>query len=82
MPQLPVVSGGSLISFLESLGYVVVRRRGSHVRLSLRNERGEWHETVPDHREVARGTLRSILRRLSTSTGLDQGQLIEKLLTF
>jgi len=31
--KLPVVSGRKLISFLKSLGYKVVRQRGSVVRL-------------------------------------------------
>lgn len=33
MARLPQVSGKELIKFLESLGYVVIRRKGSHVRL-------------------------------------------------
>ncbi len=31
--KMPVVSGKTLIRFLESLGYEVARQRGSHVRL-------------------------------------------------
>ena len=61
---------------MESFGYRVVRQRGSHIRLELRNARGEWTETVPDHREVARGTLRSILRRMSLATELEVEELI------
>jgi predicted RNA binding protein YcfA (HicA-like mRNA interferase family) len=64
---------------MESLGYTVLRHRGSHVRLRLKNERGEWFETVPDHREVHRGTLRSILRRLSAATELSVEDLIDRL---
>jgi predicted RNA binding protein YcfA (HicA-like mRNA interferase family) len=64
---------------MESLGYVVSRQRGSHVRLHLRTERGAWAETVPDHKEVAPGTLRAILRRLSESTGTEVAELIERL---
>lgn len=79
MPRLPVISGRQLIAFMESFGYVVLRQRGSHVRLRLRNDRGEWVETVPDHREVAQGTLRSILRRMSPATGLEIDDLIERL---
>lgn len=60
MPPLPVVSARELIAFMESLDHTVVRQRGSHVRLTLKNDRGEWHETVPMHREIARGTLRDL----------------------
>jgi len=79
VPPLPVVSGRTLIAFMRSFGYEVLRTKGSHVRLRLRNPRGEWHETVPDHREIARGTLRSILRRPSEATGVETDQLVERL---
>jgi predicted RNA binding protein YcfA (HicA-like mRNA interferase family) len=67
---------------MESLGYRVVRQRGSHVRLHFYNARGLWPETVPNHPEIARGTLRSILRRVSMATGLDVEDLIERLSGF
>jgi len=33
MPRLPQVSGHALIQLLRSLGYEILRQRGSHVRL-------------------------------------------------
>ena len=59
-PALPVVSGRRTIRALGKLGYSEVSRRGSHVK--LRNESGRT-VIVPDHRELARGTLASILRQ-------------------
>lgn len=82
MPRLPVVSGRRLIAFMESFGDVVVRQRGSHVRLHLKNERGDWSETVPDHQEVAKGTLRSIVRRMAQASGVEGDDLIERLARF
>ncbi len=82
MPKLPVVSGRTLIAFMTSLGYVVLRQRGSHVRLQLKNERGEWRETVPDHREIAKGTLGSILKRMTQGLGIESDELIERLARF
>lgn len=79
MPRLPVVSGRDLLAFMRAHGYVVARQRGSHVRLELRNDRGVWKETVPDHREIARGTLGSILRRMSEATGMEYARLVEDL---
>ncbi len=76
MRPLPVVSGRTLIAFMESLGYVVVRQRGSHVRLRLENAGGGWNETVPDHREVARGTLHGILKRVCAATGRELDDLL------
>jgi predicted RNA binding protein YcfA (HicA-like mRNA interferase family) len=59
MPALPVISGYECIRALESVGYRVLRQRGSHVRL-VAGDRSPV--TVPLHRELDRGTLRSILR--------------------
>ena len=59
-PALPGFSGRQAIRTLETLGYEEVSRRGSHVK--LRNESGRT-VIVPDHRELARGTLASILRQ-------------------
>ena len=55
-------SGGELVKVLRSFGYVPVSRDGSHVR--LRYEHPETAEVrnvdVPQHDEIAIGTLRSI----------------------
>lgn len=59
MPPLPVISGRQCIRALEKAGYRVLRQRGSHVRLVAE---GRSSVTVPLHRELDRGTLRSILR--------------------
>jgi len=59
--RLPVVSGRQLVRALEKAGYVVDRQRGSHI--ILRHTQPPFRRvTVPDHREVAKGTLRAILR--------------------
>jgi predicted RNA binding protein YcfA (HicA-like mRNA interferase family) len=58
--RLPVVSGQQLIAALEKLGWVVVRQRGSHVR--LKHEGRSTPLVVPLHRELKRGTLAGILR--------------------
>ncbi|MGH2861912.1 MAG: type II toxin-antitoxin system HicA family toxin [Solirubrobacteraceae bacterium] len=58
--RLPVVSGQQLIAALEKLGWVVVRQRGSHVR--LKHQERSTSLVVPLHRELKRGTLAGILR--------------------
>ena len=63
-PALPVVSGQQTIKALESLGFEQVSQRGSHVKL-----RGDGRTViVPLHSELARGTLRSILRQADLTT--------------
>ncbi len=60
MASLPVVSGREAVKVFESLGWEVARQRSSHMILV----RPSAIETlsVPDHREVAKGTLRSLIR--------------------
>ena len=60
MPPLPICSGADTIRALGKVGYRIVRTEGSHVRL---NCPGRPPVTVPLHRELDRGTLRSILRQ-------------------
>ncbi len=63
--RLPTVSGKRLIRFLNELGYIEVRQRGSHVRLEKFTPAGTHKITVPNHDPVAKGTLSDILARVS-----------------
>jgi predicted RNA binding protein YcfA (HicA-like mRNA interferase family) len=60
MPPLPSLSGREVVRVFESLGWEVVRRRGSHVVLVRDGSMASL--SVPDHRPVAKGTLRSLIR--------------------
>jgi predicted RNA binding protein YcfA (HicA-like mRNA interferase family) len=55
---------------LAAHGFVEVRRRGSHVIMQRRAEVGVVSVPVPDHREVAEGTLHSIIRQSGLSRSL------------
>ena len=63
MAELPRVSGDAAIKALQRLGFTVARQRGSHVVL----RRGERGCVLPRHRELAAGTLRSVLRQAGVS---------------
>jgi predicted RNA binding protein YcfA (HicA-like mRNA interferase family) len=60
MPQLPVISGRDLVRALSKDGWQTVRQRGSHMILVKDGHLATL--SVPDHREVAKGTLRSLIR--------------------
>ncbi len=60
MPAIPVLSGREVVKAFESLGWQVARQRGSHIILIKPGSIATL--SVPDHREVARGTLRSLIR--------------------
>jgi predicted RNA binding protein YcfA (HicA-like mRNA interferase family) len=60
---LPRISGREVVTALAKLGYEFDRQRGSHI--ILRNPRLPYRRiVVPDHREVAKGTLRAIIREV------------------
>jgi predicted RNA binding protein YcfA (HicA-like mRNA interferase family) len=79
MPKLPQVSGDAVVRLLQSLGYEVVRQRGSHVRLRKVTPLGEHNITVPAHRIVAKGTLSDILSRVSLWNNIPREDLIERM---
>lgn len=54
------MSGRKTVWAFEKLGWQVARRRGSHIILVKEGEMATL--SVPDHREVAKGTLRSSVR--------------------
>lgn len=61
MAKLPVVSGERTVKGLEKLGWRVAQRAsGSHIILVKSGS--VYSLSVPDHKELARGTLRKILR--------------------
>ncbi len=48
---------------LEAAGFMQVSQRGSHVKFIKHAEEGTRTAIVPRHRDVAVGTLRSIMRQ-------------------
>ncbi len=58
--SLPLLSGRKVSQAFVRLGWRVARQRGSHIILVKPGHIASL--SVPDHREVARGTLRSLLR--------------------
>ena len=61
MSKLPVVSGADAIRAFARIGYEVDRQRGSHV--ILRNSNPPFRRlTVPNHKVLAKGTLRALIR--------------------
>jgi predicted RNA binding protein YcfA (HicA-like mRNA interferase family) len=60
VPSLPSLSGQDVVRIFERFGWEVARRRGSHIILV--KEGSIETLSVPDHREVAKGTLRSLIR--------------------
>jgi predicted RNA binding protein YcfA (HicA-like mRNA interferase family) len=70
MSALPNLAGRAIVKALERDGWQVARQKGSHIILV---KEGSWASlSVPDHREVAPGTLRALIR----ASGLTVGQFV------
>jgi predicted RNA binding protein YcfA (HicA-like mRNA interferase family) len=65
MSKLPVISGRECVKALEKAGFQMIRQKGSHI--SLVREKPFAQVVVPDHKELDRGTLRSIIRMAGLS---------------
>ncbi|RKZ40627.1 MAG: hypothetical protein DRQ49_07795 [Gammaproteobacteria bacterium] len=60
MSSLPTLSGRKVVQVFTKFGWQVARQRGSHIIMI----KEEHHATlsVPNHQEVAKGTLRGLIR--------------------
>ncbi len=56
------ISGKQAIKILEKNGFTVVRQKGSHVVLSKQTDNGKNTTVVPAHKELKKGTIRSIAK--------------------
>jgi predicted RNA binding protein YcfA (HicA-like mRNA interferase family) len=72
MATVPLLSGREVVKVFGRFGWSVARQRGSHIILTKPGEIVTL--SVPEHREVARGTLRSLVR----SAGMTMEQFVAK----
>jgi predicted RNA binding protein YcfA (HicA-like mRNA interferase family) len=74
MPKLPALSGKEVVKALRKLSYEVDHQTGSHLIL---RQSTEYHRrlTVPNHKEISKGTLRAIIRQ----AGLTRDEFISLL---
>jgi predicted RNA binding protein YcfA (HicA-like mRNA interferase family) len=63
MTKVPSLSFDRVISALRRDGWVVVRQRGSHIRLQKQTRDETLKLTVPAHRPIKRSTLSHILKQ-------------------
>lgn len=61
MSFLPILSGSDVCKILNKIGFEIDHQTGSHI--ILRNIKSPHRRiTVPNHKTIAKGTLRSIIR--------------------
>jgi predicted RNA binding protein YcfA (HicA-like mRNA interferase family) len=73
MPPLPALSGKEVVRVFERFGWTVARQKGSHIILVQDSHVATL--SVPDHKEIAKGTLRSLIR----ASGLTVSEFNEKI---
>ena len=73
MSRLPVCSGAAAVKAFRRLGYEVDHQTGSHIILRHPSQR---RLTVPNHRELAKGTLRALIREAGLSKEQFAGLLV------
>ena len=74
MKKLPLISGREAVKAFRKIGYEIDHQTGSHIILRHR-EPPHRRLSVPDHRELAKGTLRALIRQ----AGLTIEEFIELL---
>ncbi len=74
MPTLPPLSGEEVVRIFKRFGWSVARRKGSHSILTKEGEMATL--SIPLHKEVAKGTLRSLIR--SAGLTVDEFYVVHK----
>ena len=62
MSKLPIISGIKVVKALAEIGYKIDHQTGSHMILRCENA-PHRRVTVPNHDEIDRGTLLSIIKQ-------------------
>ena len=70
MASLPVLSGREVVCAFRKDGWQMVRQRGSHMIMVKEGNMSTL--SGPDHKEIAKGTLRSLIR----SSGLSVDEFV------
>ncbi len=71
MSKLPRISGQECAKALLKIGFYISRQRGSHI--IMRRDHPFGRVSIPNHKELDKGTLRSIIREV----GLDVDEFIQ-----
>ncbi len=66
MPPLPSLRSQDVVQTFEHLGWIIARQRGSHI---IMVKEGSFATlAIPAHKDVAKGTLRSLIRAAGLTT--------------
>ncbi|MBP1908141.1 type II toxin-antitoxin system HicA family toxin [Methanolobus bombayensis] len=63
MTKLPILSAREIIKALERAGFQFVSQKGSHIKMKKKEDCSTSVVIIPNHDEIATGTLKSIIRQ-------------------
>jgi len=63
MSKLKILSAKEIIKIFESFGFIVVGQKGSHIKMERKLKSSTQTLTIPNHKEIDRGTLGAIYRQ-------------------
>lgn len=72
------LSGNDLAKLLSRFDYNVVRQTGSHIRLTRLTPEGEFHLTIPAHKELKVGTLADILKEAASQLEVEYKEFLKQ----
>ena len=79
MAKRPVLTPRELLRLLREAGFVEDHQTGSHLILIHPQDKRRAVETIPNHKNLAKGILGAILKHVSKATGRPIDALIEML---
>jgi len=65
MPKLKALDSKEIIKILESFGFEIHSQKGSHVKLTRRTVLQKQVLTIPNHKELKKGTVKAIYMQAS-----------------
>ena len=65
MPKLKILSGQELIKILIEFGFSIHSQKGSHIKLVRYKNNEKQTLTIPNHKDIDKGTLKAIMRQTS-----------------
>lgn len=63
MPKLKVLTSKEVIKIFEFFGFVIVGQKGSHIKMGRKLKNSSQTLTIPNHKEIDRGTTGAIYRQ-------------------
>jgi len=65
MPKLKSLDSQEIIKIIESFGFSVSSQKGSHIKLVKQTSFQKQVLTIPNHKELKKGTIRAIFNQAS-----------------